>query len=349
MLINDEAQRQLLQLFARSSNIPKIEAEQQSASQLQLTPGQQVQAEVMAKLPNHLFLARIAGELFKMELPLNVQPGETMHLTFVSAEPRFIFELARPENGRLPVTISTTGKWLSSLVNGSAGEAGRANQSGSSAQILDGLPTDTGYFATRLKEALSTSGLFYESHLAEWARGERPLDQLMMEPQGKLSPRLKVQNREGGLPENLETHGNVMKGIAEEKVNSKASAPPIADHQALPIIKDQLAALNSGMILWSGQAWPGQNVELAVQEREAGGSDRLEREWETTIKLQMPVLGGISATLHFSATGLHIALRTDEASTEAILRQGASLLQERVDGMGIDLIGIVVNDEKGGE
>lgn len=348
MLINDEIQRQLLQLFAKSSNLPKIEAEQQSASQLQLTPGQQVQAEVVAKLPNHLFLARIAGELFKMELPLNVQPGETMHMTFVSAEPRITFELAKPENGRVPVNISTTGKWLSSLVKNAAVEAGRVPQAAANTPILDEPPLDTEHFATRIKDVLGNSGLFYESHLAEWAKGERPMGQLMVEPQGKLSRRLTMQNREGVQGPN-EAQVDLPDNVAEAAGTAKAAASVIADPQTLPIIKEQLAVLNSGIILWTGQAWPEQNVEMSVSEREADGSETGEREWETDLRLQMPVLGEISATLRLSGTGVHIALEAEKATTTAILLQGGAALKERLQTAGIELSGMVVKDEKGAE
>ncbi|WP_230198951.1 flagellar hook-length control protein FliK [Geotalea daltonii] len=339
MLINDEIQKQLLQLFAKSSNLPKVEAEQQSASQLQLTPGQQVQAEVVAKLPNHLFLARIAGELFKMELPLNVQPGETMHMTFVSAEPRITFELARADNGKVPVTISTTGKWLSSLMNSVIAQESSSSQSLS--PILNGPPTDTELFAVRLKEAMTLGGLFYESHLAEWARGDRQIAQLLVEPQGKLSRRL-VNPDPDLLQKGNEGNGILPKSIAEEATASKPAAGFIADPQTLPIIKDQLATLNSGVLIWNGQAWPEQKVEISVREREADGSSPQEREWETSLRLQLPALGEISATLHLSGAGLNIVLQTDDARTAAILLKGLPVLKERVDEAGINLTEMVI-------
>lgn len=346
MLINDEIQKQLLQLFAKSSNMPKVEAEQQSASQLQLAPGQQVQAEVVAKLPNHLFLARIAGELFKMELPLNVQPGETMHMTFVSAEPRITFEMARADSGHPPVNISTTGKWLSSLINNVLARESGGSQS--TPQILDGPPKDTAFFAARLKDTLTLGGLFYESHLAEWARGDRKISQLLLEPQGKLSPRLANENP-GAMQEGNEG-SSILPGItAEEVTASKPAAGLIADPQTLSIIKDQLTTLNSGMVIWNGQAWPGQRVEISVQEREAGGSDPHEKAWETSLRLHLPVLGEISATLRLSAAGLNVDLQTNDTKTATILREGVPVLKERVDGAGINLIEMVINDEKGGE
>ena len=41
--------------------------------------------------------------------------------------------------------------------------------------------------AASLSKALSTSGVFYESHQSQWVLGERPVGDLLNEPQGKLS------------------------------------------------------------------------------------------------------------------------------------------------------------------
>ncbi len=114
VLVNDITQS-LVQQLAKTSPVSTFEAERQSTGQFQLNPGQLVQAEILASLPNNRFLARIAGELFKIELPLILQPGETLHLTVVSDEPRPTFARHGPKNSAMPVSISDTGKWLSML------------------------------------------------------------------------------------------------------------------------------------------------------------------------------------------------------------------------------------------
>jgi hypothetical protein len=35
--------------------------------------------------------------MFKLEIPIKVQPGETMEMTFVPADPRFTFRIFRPQ------------------------------------------------------------------------------------------------------------------------------------------------------------------------------------------------------------------------------------------------------------
>lgn len=345
MLINDEIQKQLLQLFAKSSNIPKVEAEQQSAAQLQLAPGQQVQAEIMAKLPNHLYLARIAGEMFKMELPLNVQPGETMQMTFVGADPRITFELQKPETGFLPVNISTTGKWLSSLMAEPGNREVHNLQSFRTTTKLDGLPGDTEHLAEQLRDAFSQGGLFYESHLAEWAIGERSLKQLFMEPQGKLSRRLK----NGIHVEQSQVDGKqpILDQVAEETTTTTSSSGVVADPNTFPIIRDQLAILNSGLVSWSGQVWPEQMADISIQEDEAGSASVDEREWQSSVRLHLPKLGLIDATLRLSGTGLAVVLKAEEGRTAAILNEELPALKERLDQAGIRLTDSVVDHEQG--
>ena len=43
--------------------------------------------------------------------------------------------------------------------------------------------TDPSQVAQNLRDAVGSSGLFYESHVAEWADGKRPLASLLLEPQ----------------------------------------------------------------------------------------------------------------------------------------------------------------------
>ncbi|WP_136255285.1 flagellar hook-length control protein FliK [Onishia niordana] len=42
---------------------------------------------------------------------------------------------------------------------------------------------DSSQLASRLQQSIETSGLFYESHVSKWYRGEMPRQQLMLEPQ----------------------------------------------------------------------------------------------------------------------------------------------------------------------
>ena len=314
MLINDEIQRQVLPVLARASVLPEGEVQQRAGQQLQLNPGQQVKAEIIANLPNNLYLARIAGEMFKLEIPLNVQPGETMEMTFLSADPRITFQIYRPEGGE-SVNLSSMGKWLSSvsrdapslpLVQGT---------------LLESPEQGTALLGARLKAALTQGGLFYESHLAQWASGGLPLGELLKEPQGKFS---RAARGEGGADGSQEP---------EEA--------GYADSRTLPLVKEQLLLLNSGVLNWRGEAWPGQRMELAIsaQKPEEGDS-----EIDANLSLALPHLGGVEARLRFGPDGFFVEFVCDRPGSAAMLKDAGGELRTALASTGLQLTRMVAKD-----
>ncbi|VVE03535.1 flagellar hook-length control protein FliK [Pandoraea anhela] len=69
-----------------------------------------------------------------------------------------------------------------------------------------GAPALAPLVAAALREALSTSGLFYESHLSQWASGSRSFEQLQAEPQlrwpasANLAAQLRAAGADATLP-----------------------------------------------------------------------------------------------------------------------------------------------------
>ena len=56
--------------------------------------------------------------------------------------------------------------------------------------ILTGYLTNSAELSASLQKAIIQSGLFYESHQAQWINGKNTLENLQQEPQGKLMPAL---------------------------------------------------------------------------------------------------------------------------------------------------------------
>ena len=54
--------------------------------------------------------------------------------------------------------------------------------------LLDGPSLNAGAIAQALRDGIDKSGLFYESHVAEWADGTRPRADLALEPQARGMP-----------------------------------------------------------------------------------------------------------------------------------------------------------------
>ncbi len=343
----------LAQFLAKTPEFTPVEAELQSVGQFNLKPGQQVQAEILANLPNHRTLVRIAGELLNMELPLNVQPGETLSMTFVEDEPRLTFAMSLPSNSAAPVNISDTGKLLGALFRNDPRRQVEALPGKNT--ILDGPPDDIPLLSSRLREALAFSGVFYESHLAQWASGERALKELIREPQGKMS--LRAKTADGSKPQrNLPrpeaagkagtgdkslADGNPAEGTMEESPSKIASG-------MLPIVREQMQALDTGRFVWQGEVWPDQHMEWTVTEREPESEKESGKVWETTLCLEMPVLGTVKASLKLGGEALSLHIVTDDNSAAVAMRAGRDSLKDAISEAGLRLAGMVIECEQDG-
>jgi hypothetical protein len=110
---------------------------------------------------------------------------------------------AQPARAATDVSVGAGGRALTRLVADIASAAAGARApdpdpdagatQGNRGAPLVALPAAgrgelAGQLAAALARTFSGSGLFYESHQAQWVAGERSLDSLRQEPQGKLPP-----------------------------------------------------------------------------------------------------------------------------------------------------------------
>ncbi len=200
---------------------------------LQLAPGSDVRAEVLGRMVNGRTLMRVAGEVLTMELPESLTTADSVRMTFLGREPRPTFSLSLQQNSATPVAISQTGRWLGQIVQGDGGSSSRPEQLGRPARVSDGPPVDTARLAASLREALSTSGLFYESHLVEWAAGRRQLSSIMQEPQASLSPQ-PAGTPAAPLPAGNEQPAAIVAGATTETESAAPSSPPAPGSASAP-------------------------------------------------------------------------------------------------------------------
>jgi hypothetical protein len=124
---------------------------------------------------------------------------------------------------------------------------------GKSPLVAAGAP-DPAKLATSLKNVLGESGLFYESHVADWAEGKRSLQDLAREPQMQRMTAPAQQ--------------------ASSEALARAMGGP--DLSAAQMINLQLHTQEQGKVQWHGEAWPGQRMEwdVARDEDEGRGKDK---------------------------------------------------------------------------
>ena len=246
--------------------------------------GQQLQGSVQAKVSEGLFRVQVAGQSIQMRLPSNVQIGDTVKLEVVTARPRVTFSIIASSNPlSTSEVIGAAARLLSNLAEQPLEQPG-IQQLGSKA-VWQGELQDTKLLAGALRDELGKSGLFYESHQAQWVRGERSINQLLQEPQNVLT-------REAA---------DVTQPVPKELMS---------------LVQQQLHTLEQHHLLWMGQVWPGQQMQWQIQgqpERKPKKQD--EKQWSTEMELALPKLGDVQARLVFSGNGLRLTLRAADPAT----------------------------------
>ncbi len=139
--------------------------------------------------------------------------------------------------------------------------------------------------AQALVRAVGESGLFYESHLQDFAGGMRALAQLRHEPQAALP------------------------------AAGSAAAEPVLHPATTELVRQQLDLIESGLFRWSGEAWPGASLEWDIRDERGqpdGPPDETPGAWSTLLRLALPALGAVEARLSLDAGG---ALRVRVAAS----------------------------------
>ena len=281
----------------------------------QLDPGEILSARVDAKLPDGSYKLLLAGQEMRMSLPSFIAPGDTLELAFVTREPSPTFQLQSvlPQGAAEAPSLSTAGRLVAAAML-QAGEAPMPTTAAVSGPLLSTAPADGARLSGQLAHTLSTSGLFYESHQAQWVAGTRDLPQIMQEPQARL----------------------VRAAQSDTQTAGQAIAP-----QALPLVQMQLAALDTSVVMMQLEIWPKQWMQWTVEERPADDQANAQAEgaslpdWNTRLRLVLPRLGELNAMLSFGVGGIMIRVEADKAASAELLQANGASLQEALTAAGL--------------
>lgn len=285
-----------------------------------LVAGQRVLAEIQAHLPNGTYRAIINQREVTLALPFSAKSGDALELEVVDSDGKLTLavttrptkEAGASPSESVPTTLSRTGQLIGNIF-GRADDA----RSGTAPTLLNGNqpiaaapPRSAHDLLPLLKQAITQSGMFYESHQAEWVEGRMDKAALLQEPQGKLlSASLLRQETTGMMTSTTPDSGqalNQQTGNAPQRIlaselalqtrlgesgtalhtatgpgqtsntgvgNTPQPAPQLAQlvaSDALPLVQQQLEALATQNFSWQGQAWPGQEMRWEIEEESAG-------------------------------------------------------------------------------
>jgi hypothetical protein len=227
-------------------------------------------------------------------------------------------------------TLSNTARVLTTVLTTVTAQSGMTAQLaliGKTALFGNGLP-DTDELAQKLQDTISKSGLFYESHVTQWAKGERTLPELMREPQ--------MQRLAQG-------------GEQAARTGTGANGP---DLTAAQMINQQLHTHEQGRVQWQGEAWPGQAMQWDIrrQRREGGkhdgGEDTApEQVWRSGVRFRFPLLGEVSAAVTMIGGQVHIQIQTGNDDTAGTLRAHAAQLETAMEAAGAPLSSLQITQD----
>lgn len=205
---------------------------------------------------------------------------------------------------------------------------------------------DTPRLTATLVRTVANSGLFYESHLHQFAAGERTLAQLAQEPQAHLAGSIGVAPVTALAATDSQADLGAVVATAPEALG-KQDVVALVHPQAMALVRQQLELLALPLFRWSGEAWPGTPMDWEIQEeqdqRQAVADDpTLARSWTSKFALSLPTLGTLEARLSLAGDTLQLRLAARQSSTVSLLSAASTELPRRLAALGLQLTGLKI-------
>ncbi len=153
-----------------------------------LETGQRFSAKVESPLPDGTFRALVAGRTVTLAVPNGAKSGDVLELVVTGTQGKTITARLADTSEPAAATssqpkLSPAGQLISQLLTGK--QETQAAPLNRNEPLLPAPPTKAAPLTPLLRQAVSESGLFYESHQAQWVEGEMPLENLLREPQAR--------------------------------------------------------------------------------------------------------------------------------------------------------------------
>jgi hypothetical protein len=323
-------------------------------------PGSRVTAEVRAVLDPSQALLQIDNKVIDAKLPQTVKVGDRLPLRVVENSTKLVFSIEtedRPaaDPNRTQVSLSSAAKIIGDVLR--PANAQQTNNTlrlstpfPSPAQAGDVSPEE---IATRLKQTIDRSGLFYEKHLARWTTGNFPLAELKQEPQAKLSRTFASspavveapQTQKVEQAEQLSTAG-VSRQLSDEASNSTTRDMSSAKSNSDSPLQAQLDLLEGKPVVVSLPGWSQQEVYWELPHREEEGNEQRQAQaWSTQLSLTLPGLGAVSAQIRLLGEEVMLNVRTASQETEHKLVSQQVDLADALNSVGLHLTRFAVTQD----
>ena len=345
-----------------------------------LVAGQKIMAEIQSLLPNGTYRALINQRSITLALPFSAKGGDALELQVTESDGKLTLAVAsrregeggKPMTESASATLSRAGQLIGTLF--SAAREAKGSQQAlplNANQPISAAPTNAQDLLPLLKQAITQSGMFYESHQAEWVEGRFTKAALLQEPQGKLSSpaafasasveeqasaaQAKAAVPNAGMPaaaprlaaELAQTQGSTVDGGKTSATLSPAQAPAqLVAPQAHLLVQQQLEALATQNFSWQGQVWPGQEMRWEIDEDAARPyleNEETAQKWTTRVHLTLPNLGEIDAQIRLQGQQIALTMSAGDAQTRELMRASSLALRSQLDEAGLTLASMGVD------
>ena len=214
--------------------------------------------------------------------------------------------------------LSTTARAISSVLVQAESVPGAPVTLVGKTPLMATPRADPAQVAQKLRDTVGSSGLFYESHVAEWAEGKRPLASLLLEPQ-------------------------------MQKAAQGDMARTGTDLASAQLINLQLHTHEQARVQWQGEAWPGQKMQWDISQDAPEGQQHAGTEgdeeataWRSNVRFQFPLLGDLAAHVVLQGGRVAIQLQAGSEGSADTLRQHAARLEASLDAAGWPLSSLTI-------
>jgi hypothetical protein len=268
----------------------------------QMAVGRLLQVQVLTQLKDGSFIVGVDDSALRMSLPEGTTVGSKLQMTLLTDSPRptFLLEAQTDSNS---ASLSNAGKIISNVLQ-SAELASAPNTLVGKTPIVAEPTGNPAQIAASLQGSVEQSGLFYESHVGQWASGELPLATLMQEPQmqgkaqianapGESGAKSKAATINGGVVlqrpatsdaelakliddarASADAHSTLGQAIGTLLANARGLPqevdtvvkPTLITPESAQTIHLQLNVLEQNKYVWHGELWPGQQMEWEIEE-----------------------------------------------------------------------------------
>lgn len=219
--------------------------------------------------------------------------------------------------------LSTTGQLINKLLQETSHTAQKLSITGNTPLLPELLAKTTNTLATpqlasqletQLRQNISNSGLFYESHVAAWLSGKKTKEELQDEPQAQIAL-------------------NLEESILTDSDNRQHANLAQIIHQQLDVLEHQ--KLN-----WTGLLATGIPMQWSIEEsppdphlpHHEHPSD--DQRWHSYLRIELPNLGVVAVHVNLNAGQLQLNVQSESPTSIHVLKSQYDALKDAIENTG---------------